>query len=179
MEYFPNSGEVKIIELIAFILDHIVVFPFIFRRSLTAPGTGTVTGLCLRRGGVAGRGGAVAGRVGWGFRLGGIVLAVGQALIGTLRIDHIAGVISINFDHEFITFDIWIYMYIYLSQFLGDSIRICAKATDRVRGQSSRHCLQQGEHLQFLIVSRVARAWSLAGRQTFAQSVEWNDQWSH
>lgn len=59
MEYFPISGEVKIIELIAFILDHIVVFPFIFRTSLTAPGTGTVTGLCLRRGGVAGRGGGV------------------------------------------------------------------------------------------------------------------------
>lgn len=58
MEYFPISGEVKIIELIAFILDHIVVFPFIFRTSLTAPGTGTVTGR-LRRGGVAGRGGGV------------------------------------------------------------------------------------------------------------------------
>lgn len=39
-----------------------------------------------------------------------------------------------------------------------------------VVGQSSRHCLQQGEHLQFLIVGRVARARSLAGRQTFAQS---------
>lgn len=81
-----SLGEVKVIELIAIILDHVVVFPFLGRRSLITPGARTVARLRLR-----GRG------IGRRFWLVCVVLAACQAFIGTLRVDHIVGFISINF----------------------------------------------------------------------------------
>lgn len=76
----------KVIELIAIILDHVVVLPFLGRRSLTTPGARTLARLRLR-----GRG------IGRRFRLVGAVLAACQAFVGTLRIDHVVGLVSINF----------------------------------------------------------------------------------
>lgn len=76
----------KVVELIAIILDHVVVLPFLRGRCLTTPGARAVARLRLRGGGCGRR-----------FRLVGAVLAACQTFIGTLRIDHVVGFVSINF----------------------------------------------------------------------------------
>lgn len=64
------------IELIAIILDHIIVLPFLGAGGLTAPGA---------------RAGAGAGcRLRLGFALSGIVLAAREAQVGAFRVDHFA-----------------------------------------------------------------------------------------
>lgn len=74
------------VELVAIILDHIIVFPFLVARRLTAPGartgtgtgarTGTETGLILRLGFVLLSGALLAGR---------------QTLVGAFCVDHFVG----------------------------------------------------------------------------------------